>query len=265
VSVLIAPSGKSPLQSGDAEQGVLGFRTAHRGRHGIANATSSSVVLESSKHCHDVTTLSLDSLVLPKGWKISSSGLDRPLRPGQRRVVKVTVQPPRNTSPQALDLPVAIVGTTGHPALGGPTPLPYQHAGLAVIGGVDLLTRLVVPGRPVPAFVLPGPPPPRVPPYPQQLPPRAPSALTLNCSLDRTGTTVTATGTLSPAQTGVDVTVTYPPIRDFGSVGDLRRVPWAGARIPRRWVAATSPASTTGSARSGRWTSGGHQLSTRWC
>lgn len=87
-----------------------------------------------------------------------------------------------------------------------------------MIGGFDLLSRLLVRGKPIPAFVLPGPPPAHKSlPYPRPLPPREASELSLKCSAGGpTGTTVKFSGTLSPAQTGVDVTVTYAPIRGFG-------------------------------------------------
>jgi hypothetical protein len=212
----IGASGRGPLLSGATERGVVGFQTSHRGERGLATATSSRIVVASSRRCRGPVRFFLNSLVLPKNWKITAGGFSKPLLPGQQRTVTITARPPRNSNPQALDLPIAILAAPAQRSLQLGATVADLPGPQALIAGLDLLTRVAVPGRPVPGFSLPGPPPaPPVLRYPKPLPPRGPSALTLGCQVV-TASTVESTGTLSPAQAGAEVTVTYAAIGGFG-------------------------------------------------
>ncbi len=218
VSVHIRASGSDPTQAGETERGVLGFQTAHRAKRGRARATMTRFIVGSSRRCRQPTQAYLNSLVLPKGWKITAGGLGRPVLPGQRRTVRVAVLPPLHAKPQALDLPIAISAAAVEPASAEETAPPDQPGQANLVAGLDLFTRVAVAGRPTPNFILPGPPPPEpVAPYPKPLPPPTPSALTLNCpSGAPTGVVIKSSGSLSPAQAGDDVTLTYTSLHDFG-------------------------------------------------
>ena len=206
-------------EGGGIEQGVLGFQTQHRGRKGIAQATSSSIVVTSAKSCPGPARAYIDSLVLPKDWKISATGLGKPLLPGQHRTVTVTVQAPKNSEPTALDLPIAVLGAVDDPPRLGTTPPPYRHGEPDLVAGFDLFTRLAVPGKPIPSFVVPGPPPPLpAVSYPTPPPERQASTLTLSCATAASGQAITTSGTLSPAVTGAGVTLTYTGLRGASSV-----------------------------------------------
>jgi hypothetical protein len=218
VTVQIAPTGSSPMQTGGTERGVLGFQSATRGKHGIAKPASTTIVVVASKTCPSPARAYLDPLVLPKGWKITSNGLDKPLQPGETRKVRITVQLPKHSTPQALDLPIAILGAVDNPALQQPAPPPYQFGEPDLVAGFDLLSRLIVPGKPIPSFTIPPAattaPVAKYPASPPQLPT---GTLTLNCPKGGPkGTTVTTTGTLSPVEAGAVVTLTYTPLQGPG-------------------------------------------------
>jgi M6 family metalloprotease-like protein len=216
VSVHIRASGSGPAQAGETEQGVLGFQTSHRGKKGRARATTTRFIVSSSRRCSGAARVYLNSLVLPRGWKITGGGLGRPVLPGQHRMVRVTMLPPPNAKPQALDLPIEISAATEHPALAGEAP-PDRDDQASPLAGLDLFTRVVVAGKPTPHFVLPGRPPPApVVPYPRPLPPRTSSVLTINCpSGASTGIVIKTSGSLSPAQAGATVTLTDASVHDF--------------------------------------------------
>jgi hypothetical protein len=150
------------------------------------------------------------------GWTVRVRHLSGLLLPGQRRRVSVSVQPPKGAGPQSLDLPVAILASVSAPALashGTATPAYFAGGEPQLLGGIDLLTRVAVPGRHAPPFRLPPPPPP--PPalrYPPPLPAREPSTLTLKCpSGGPFGAPETTTGTLSPPDPGSLITISYTP------------------------------------------------------
>jgi hypothetical protein len=209
VTVRFAASGASALHAGGTEQGVLGFGTASRGRHGGAGPIVSTFLVASSPRCATPSRVYLDSLVLPRGWRITAAGLTQPIKPGQSRTIKVVIKPPPNAKPQALELPLALLGAPDNPAPHGPGVAPYRIGEPDLVSGFDLLARLGVRGRPLPNFVLAGPPP-QLASYPPKPPSQSPSKLTLACPKGGTkGAQVTVSGTLKPADTGVPITLSY--------------------------------------------------------
>lgn len=213
------PAGRNPsLQPGGVEREVVGFGTLRRGRGGKLAAIGTTILVRSSRRCRGPVSLSASPLVLPPGWTVKVRGLSTPLLPGRQRSVSARIQAPRGARPQALDIPLAILATVPAPALpsgGPPTPSFFAGGEPALLGGVDLLTRVVVPGKPVPAFTLPSPlPPPSSSPYPPALPPRQPSTLTLKCPAGGPlGQPETTSGTLSPPDPGSLVQLVYTPNR----------------------------------------------------
>jgi M6 family metalloprotease-like protein len=226
VTIRFPSTGPKPFHAGDVERAVLGFQTHNRHKFGNFRPQRSTIIVTSSRNCPGPVSLTASPLMLPRGWIIAVDGLDGPLLPGHRRGVTVRVQAPKGVGPQALDLPVAISASTPAPApalrpAGNNTPPYFLGGEPKLLGGLDLLTRIVVPGRAVPPFTIPSPPP--APParsYPPPPPSRQPSTLTLTCppsgSFAETGKTTTFSGMLIPAQAGSAVTVVYQP--PMGSV-----------------------------------------------
>jgi hypothetical protein len=211
VTVRLAASGASPLQAGSTEQGVLGFGTSRLTAQGTARPIVSTFLAVSSSKCRTPSRVYLNSLVSPSGWKITADGLAQPIKPGQSRAIKVVIKPPPGAKPQALELPLAILGAANNPAPHGPGAAPYRIGEPDVVAGFDLLARLGARGRPLPSFVLAGPPPyPKLTSYPSKPPSQSPSTLTLACPKGGTkGTHVTVSGTLKPVDTGAQVTLSY--------------------------------------------------------
>src|SRR5262249_44033634 len=99
-----------------------------------------------------------------------------------------------------------------HPAPHGPPPDPYVHGEPEPAGGLDLLSRVAVPGKRTPPFVLPGPPP-SLPArsYPGEPAPRQPSTLSLDCAQAEPSGGAVVDGALPPARAGAVVTLPYTP------------------------------------------------------
>jgi hypothetical protein len=218
VTIRFPASGGKSIEQGGIERAVLGFQTHRAGRGGKSSPLSSTILVTSSRHCPGPVSLSASPLVLPKGWTVNVRGLGAALLPGRQRRVSVQVQAPKVAHPQALDIPLAIFATAPAPPLptgGKLTPSYFAGGEPALLGGLDVLTRVLVPGRPVPAFTLPSlaPPLPSLS-YPPALPPRQGSTITLTCpSGGPFGQPETTTGTLSPPDPGTLVTITYTPNR----------------------------------------------------
>lgn len=211
IVVNIARSGKTPMQAGTVEQGAIAFASARRNRHGRVRPVTATIIVSSGKNCPRAVTATVEPLSAPPGWTLSARGLNSPLRPGEQRRVELAAQPPRVARAQAVDLPIAILSDAPRTSNRRSSPVANPPGAPAIVGGLDVLARVVVPGVTTSRFVLPAPPAPPTPvPYPMAPPPRQASTLTLTCPADApSGATLTATGTLTPAPPGAQVTLTY--------------------------------------------------------
>lgn len=142
--------------------GLAARARALRDRRGRFATARLKIGVRSDRRCRRSVAASIDALSRPAGWTITSSGLRAPLRPGEQRTATISLTPSRASRSHAVDLPIAVSADT----LGVPSPHPTSAAGgagaSAIAGGFDLLYRLLVPGKPIPQFVLP--PRPRMPP-----------------------------------------------------------------------------------------------------
>jgi hypothetical protein len=212
VMVDLPAGGPGPLQTGGVEGAVLAFQTHRQHRNGRSAARSVTVIVTSARTCPGPVSLSLSPLVLPTGWSVTARGLDTSLLPGEHRRVVVRIQAPKGALAQALDIPVALLAAPDAPAIGSGMRSPsFFRDQSTLIGGLDVLARVALPGHAVPPFVLPPPPPPTsAQPYPPAPPLGQMSTLTVTCSGGGpAGATVTTVGMLSPAEPAATIQVTY--------------------------------------------------------
>lgn len=216
VTVQFARSGKRPAQAGGRAAASLAFTTATTGADHV-QASRTSFRISSAKTCGGPVVPHLSPLVLPRGWAVRATG-GTPLAPGKKRTVTVIAKPPTGATPEALEVPIAI--TAGEVDIPADPGVPYADTtgALDILGGLDLLLRVVAPGRPKPSYVLVGPPKlPKAVSYPATPPPPAASTLTLTCP-PSSDLSVTVTGVLTPAQAGAPITLTYTHFGDDDTI-----------------------------------------------
>lgn len=209
-------SGGGALAPSEIERTVVGFQTHRRrgGKKKTPRAVTSTIFVKASKSCPGPISVAVEPLLLARGWVVTSSGLAKPLKPGERRRVKIKVQGPKGAPSSALDIPLTIEEASATPAREGTPAPPYLHTHPSFIGGLDMLARVAIPHHTIPSFAIPSavrtaPPTVSYPPAPG-----APGQSSLSIKCPNNGplpSDVTTTGSLAPAETGAKVRLRYTP------------------------------------------------------